>query len=95
MVETIIGILVASGVLGLGANYIVSGAKKLRNLGIRQFASMNPKVYAACASLFLVVVTTIAGGDADVNQVGTYLEVIATALVTWSVAHFTHKSNSV
>jgi predicted PurR-regulated permease PerM len=95
MAETIITIITASGILGLAANYIVSFAKKIRDLGMARFGNMNPRVYAACASLLLSIVTVIAGGDADINQVSTYLEIISTALISWAVAHVTHKTNAV
>jgi hypothetical protein len=95
MIETIVGFVIASGILGLLANYIVTFAKWLRAKGVERMRGVDPRALAAVASLVLSIGKVIAGGEVDVNEVTMYLEVIATFGTTWLVAHFTHKSNSV
>jgi len=95
MTETIIGFIIASGVLGLAANYIVSFAKWLRSVGVKNLSGIDPRALAAIASLVLAVGDMALTGNFDANQVTSYLEVISTWVVTWGVAHFTHRSNAV
>lgn len=93
MMETIISLIIASGVLGFLANWIVSAAKWLRNTGIQRL-NIDPRLIAGVTSLVLAFTQVVAGGDPDTPAIISSLEVIATAGGAWLVAHLTHRANS-
>lgn len=95
MVETIIGFIVMSGVLGLVANILVSFVKKFREMGIGYVRVFSPRTWAALSSLTLVLATVLAGGEADLNEVTQYLEVLVYSGSTWLSAHLIHRANSI
>lgn len=95
MIETIVGFVVVSGLLGVVANILVSALKKLRKLGIKYAGVFTPRTWAALSSLSLVVASVLMGGEVDVNEVTQYLEVLAYAAGTWLTAHVIHKTNKI
>ena len=95
MIETIVGFVIVSGMLGVVANILVSTLKKLRKLGLSFAGVFAPRTWAALSSLGLVVLTVLMGGEADMNEVTQYLEVLALAGGSWLTAHVIHKTNSI
>lgn len=92
--ETILAFIIASGILGFLANWIVSIAKYLREQGIERL-NINPRIIAASASIVLAFVQVVAGGDADIASLQSALEILVTAGGTFAVAHWTHRANSI
>jgi predicted PurR-regulated permease PerM len=91
--ETILTIIIASGILGFAANWFVNIAKKLRD--IAEVERLDPRIVNAVVSLVLAFVTIIAGGDVSQHELQAAFEVLVTAGLSFGVAHFTHRANSI
>lgn len=92
MEEIIISIIVASGVLGILSNFLVSAIKWVAN---NWNVSATPRIWNALASLSGALGVVLMGGEADHDVIGSSLTVLVIALVSYTVAHFTHKMNKI
>ncbi len=94
--ETILAFIIASGVLGFLANWIVSAAKALREAARREGTRLNidPRTTAAVVSIALAFINVVTGGEADLVSLQSALELIVGAVITFAVAHLTHRANA-
>jgi positive regulator of sigma E activity len=91
--ETILTIIIASGILGFAANWFVNVAKYARDYA--GVSRIDPRIVNAVVSLVLAFVTVIAGGDVSQHELQAAFEVLVTAGLSFGVAHFTHRANSI
>lgn len=92
MEQIILQVLVASGVIGFSATYVVAGAKWIAN---NWKISINPRLMLAIFTIVTSIVTVINGDTVDMSGLEEALTVIIMAVVSAVIGHTTHKVNGI